>query len=126
MARLLLWRACCCALSRSAQAVGDALGDLLLVVALLVPLMREQRTDDAIAAWNALYADLFSRQGKVKGERRRRRRRRERPTRDRAVKDRALIKTTDDEMRAVAPAGLQEAIDAAVVSVFDADADARR
>jgi hypothetical protein len=51
-----------------AQAVGDALGDLLLVAALLIALMHGNNSD-AIGAWTSLYADLFSRQGKVKGER---------------------------------------------------------
>lgn len=79
------------------QAVGDALGDLLLVAALLLRTTPAGR--DAIEQWAALYDELPSRQGKV------------------SVRDRTVIRTTADETRAVAPAGLQEAIDAACARV---------
>jgi phosphoacetylglucosamine mutase len=78
------------------QAVGDALGDLLLVAALL--LRTTPRGADPIEHWAALYAELPSRQGKV------------------SVQNRAVICTTDDETRTTAPAGLQELIDAACKS----------
>ena len=52
----------------------------------------------AVADWDALYADLPSRQAKV------------------AVRDRAAVATTDDETRVTAPAALQAAIDAAVAA----------
>jgi phosphoacetylglucosamine mutase len=73
------------------QAVGDAIGDLLLVAALL--LRATPASADPIEHWAQLYAELPSRQGKV------------------SVGDRSAIRTTADETRATAPAGLQEKID---------------
>jgi phosphoacetylglucosamine mutase len=73
------------------QAVGDAIGDLLLVAALLLRTTPPARSP--IEHWAALYTELPSRQGKV------------------SVRDRAVICTTADETRATAPAGLQEKID---------------
>lgn len=72
------------------QAVGDAISDLLLVDAIL------HLTGSDIPSWNTLYNDLPSQQTKV------------------AVPDRSLIVTNANETRVTAPAGLQEAIDAAV------------
>ena len=74
------------------QAVGDAISGLLLVEAVL-------RRGTPLAEWEALYADLPSRQTKL------------------TVKDRAAITTADAERRCVAPAGLQDAIDALVAKV---------
>jgi len=72
------------------QATGDALADLLAVEAALRVLGLD------LAAWDAWYADLPSRQLKVK------------------VPDRGAVRTTDDETRCVAPRALQDRIDAAV------------
>eukprot|EP00899_Mesostigma_viride_P012220 jgi/Mesvir1/2099/Mv16631-RA.1 len=76
------------------QAVGDAISGILLVEAALalLGLSMEQ--------WAQLYSDLPSRQLKVK------------------VADRSVVVTTLDETRALAPAGLQDAIDARVVRVY--------
>ena len=74
------------------QAVGDAISGLLLVEAVL-------RCGTALEDWEGLYADLPSRQTKLR------------------VADRAAIVTADAERRCVAPAGLQAAIDAAVTKV---------
>ncbi|WIA14576.1 hypothetical protein OEZ85_003092 [Tetradesmus obliquus] len=71
------------------QAVGDAISGLLLCDAVL-------RSGTSLAEWQALYTDLPSRQLKL------------------VVADRTVITTTDAERRCVTPAGLQDAIDAAV------------
>ena len=73
-------------------AVGDALSGILVVEAVL----RAKGWD--LARWNAMYADLPSKQVKV------------------TVADRSVIATTDAERRATTPAGLQPAIDAAVAA----------
>jgi len=59
-----------------------------------------------LADWDATYLDLPSKQVKVR------------------VRDRSVIVTADAERRAVAPEGMQAAIDAIVAS-FGKDADAR-
>ena len=74
------------------QAVGDAISGLLLVEAVL-------RCGTSLEQWEALYADLPSRQTKLK------------------VADRAAITTADAERRCVTPAGLQAAIDGVVAKV---------
>ncbi|GBF88939.1 phosphoacetylglucosamine mutase [Raphidocelis subcapitata] len=74
------------------QAVGDAISGALLVEAVL-------RCGTTLEAWEGLYADLPSRQTKLR------------------VANRAAIATADAERRCVAPAGLQAAIDAAVAKV---------
>eukprot|EP00897_Mesotaenium_endlicherianum_P002918 jgi/Mesen1/2654/ME000167S01806 len=71
------------------QAVGDALSGVLLVEAVL------RHYAWSVRDWDRLYADLPSRQLKVR------------------VADRTKIETTDAETRVVAPAGLQDAIAAA-------------
>jgi phosphoacetylglucosamine mutase len=75
------------------QATGDAISDLLAVLGVLIV------TPMSYKEWTKLYEDFPSRQLKVK------------------VKDRNLIKTTDDECSTVAPSGLQEKIDHLVSSV---------
>lgn len=70
------------------QAVGDAISGLLLVEAVL-------RCGTPLGTWEALYADLPSRQSKLK------------------VKDRSAITTADAERTVVTPPGLQAAIAAA-------------
>ena len=75
------------------QAVGDALSGILLVEAAL------RRRGWGLADWAGLYADLPSRQLKVR------------------VADRGAIVTTDAETRCAEPRGLQAAIDAAVAPV---------
>jgi len=82
------------------QAVGDAISGLLLVEAIL-------RCGTTLEQWEALYADLPSRQTKLK------------------VADRARIATANAERRCVAPEGLQAAIDAAVTRVARGRAFAR-
>jgi phosphoacetylglucosamine mutase len=74
------------------QAVGDAISGLLLVEAIL-------RCGTTLEQWEGLYADLPSRQTKLK------------------VADRGAITTADAERRCVTPEGLQAAIDAAVAKV---------
>jgi phosphoacetylglucosamine mutase len=75
------------------QAVGDALSGILLVEAAL------RRKGWGLPQWAALYADLPSRQLKVR------------------VADRNAIATTHAETRVAQPHGLQAAIDAAVARV---------
>jgi phosphoacetylglucosamine mutase len=75
------------------QAVGDAFSNILLVEACLI------RKGWGLSDWAALYHDLPSRQLKVR------------------VADRGVIVTADADRRAVAPPGLQEAIDEAVLGV---------
>ncbi|XP_050376519.1 phosphoacetylglucosamine mutase isoform X2 [Argentina anserina] len=70
------------------QAVGDALGGMLLVEAIL------QHMGWSIEKWNALYQDLPSRQLKVK------------------VADRTAVVTANAETVVAKPPGIQEAIDA--------------
>jgi hypothetical protein len=65
------------------QAVGDALSDLLFAEAV------RTLKGWTVQAWDALYADLPSRQAKL------------------PVRDRAAVVTTDDETRVVRPAELQ-------------------
>uniref|UniRef100_A0A7S0WZQ3 Phosphoacetylglucosamine mutase n=1 Tax=Chlamydomonas leiostraca TaxID=1034604 RepID=A0A7S0WZQ3_9CHLO len=72
------------------QSVGDALSCILAVELAL------RRKGWDCAAWQGLYTDLPSRQTKL------------------GVKDRAAITTTDAERKCVKPAGLQDAVDAAV------------
>jgi len=72
------------------QAVGDALSDLLLVDAILT--LKQWNID----TWNNLYEDLPSRQCKVK------------------VEDRSMIKTNENETRAISPDTLQPALDEAM------------
>lgn len=62
------------------QAVGDALGGLLLVEVIL-------RSGTTLEQWEGLYADLPSKQTKL------------------TVADRTAITTTDAERRAVTPPG---------------------
>jgi phosphoacetylglucosamine mutase len=76
------------------QAVGDALSDLLLVDAIL-QIKGWTITDD----WKKLYTDLPSRQCKVK------------------VEDRTMIQTNENETRCTSPVELQDALDAAIVTV---------
>lgn len=82
------------------QAVGDAISGLLLCDAVL-------RSGTSLADWQALYTDLPSRQLKL------------------VVTDRTVITTTDAERRCVTPAGLQDAIDAAVARYESGRAFAR-
>ena len=70
-----------------AQAVGDAISDMLFVEAVLT--LRGWQLED----WDALYTDLPSRQTKL------------------PVMDRSVITTTPDETRCTAPASLQPALD---------------
>jgi phosphoacetylglucosamine mutase len=72
------------------QATGDAFSDLLAVDAMLRVLSFDE------AKWNALYADLPSRQLKVK------------------VVDRSQVLTTQDETRCIRPQALQAKLDHAV------------
>ena len=72
------------------ETVGDAIADLLATEVILSLL--HLTLDD----WLNMYADLPQRQLKV------------------AVRDRTMIQTTDAERRCVAPARLQDAIDALV------------
>jgi phosphoacetylglucosamine mutase len=69
------------------QTVGDAISDLLVVECILAA------RDWDIASWNSQYTDLPNRQLKI------------------AVKDRAVIQTTDAERRVTEPAELQTAVD---------------
>ena len=71
-------------------AVGDALSGILVVEAVL------RSKGWGLSEWDVMYEDLPSRQVKV------------------SVADRSVITTTDAERRAVTPAAMQEAIDAAV------------
>eukprot|EP01031_Cornospumella_fuschlensis_P035414 gene35414-42925_t len=75
------------------QTVGDALSDLLLTLAIL------QVLELSYLQWHAMYSDLPSRQIKV------------------AVPDKNLLKCSDDEMRLVAPASVQERLDIAMNSI---------
>jgi phosphoacetylglucosamine mutase len=75
------------------QAIGDALSDAMFVEAVLA------LKGWSVQAWDALYADLPSRQTKL------------------AVADRTAFVPVDDETRLVAPAPLQAAIDALVAAV---------
>ena len=75
------------------QAVGDAISDLLLVEAVLAV------RGWSVAEWDAMYADLPSRQTKL------------------PVADRGALTTTDDETRLVAPAALQAALDGLMAAV---------
>ena len=70
------------------QAVGDALADALLVEAILCV------TKTSIEGWDAIYADLPSRQLKQK------------------VKSREALKPNANETRLLSPTNLQDAIDA--------------
>lgn len=72
------------------QTVGDAISDMLVVECVLAD------RDWDCAEWLACYQDLPNRLGKV------------------AVRDRALVTTTDAERRVVTPAGLQDGVDALV------------
>eukprot|EP00730_Choanoeca_flexa_P009797 TRINITY_DN1339_c0_g1_i1.p1 TRINITY_DN1339_c0_g1~~TRINITY_DN1339_c0_g1_i1.p1 ORF type:complete len:531 (+),score=124.34 TRINITY_DN1339_c0_g1_i1:168-1595(+) len=72
------------------QTVGDAISDMLMVEAILA--LKNMQNEQ----WVAMYQDLPNRQLKVK------------------VADRTAIETTDAERRCVAPAGLQDAINALV------------
>lgn len=99
------------------EAVGDALADMLLVEAALV--LRAQppqsqpaaavssagesaaSSSNAVLAWDAQYADLPSRQLKVK------------------VRDRSGVRTTDAERRVVEPAALQEGVDRLLAATHD-------
>jgi phosphoacetylglucosamine mutase len=74
------------------QAIGDALSDVLLVEAVLA--LRGW----GVADWDAIYADLPSRQAKL------------------AVRDRTAVTVTADETRVVAPSPLQDAVDALVAA----------
>ena len=75
------------------QAVGDAISDMLFVLAALKVLKLD------IFTWNDLYKDLPSKQLKI-------------PT---AYKN--LITCTDDETRTLTPPGLQEALDSAMKEI---------
>ena len=83
------------------QATGDAMADLLAVEAVLCA--ENLSLDD----WDAMYKDLPSRQLKCK------------------VKDRAAIKTSEDETKVLQPVALQNAIDAAVKKYASGRAFAR-
>jgi len=72
------------------QTVGDAISDMLVVECVLAD------RDWDCAEWLACYQDLPNRLGKV------------------AVRDRALVTTTDAERRVVTPVGLQDGVDALV------------
>lgn len=74
------------------QTVGDAFSDLLLVEVILA------HSGQSVKDWLAQFADLPSRQLKVK------------------IANRAVVLTTDAERRCTAPAGLQERIDALAAS----------
>lgn len=78
------------------QMVNQAVGDSLSVVLLVELAMRRRRW--TFADWLALYADLPSRHAKL------------------TVTDRHVIATEDADRRVVSPAGLQEAVDAAVAA----------
>lgn len=69
------------------QTVGDAISDLLLVIAILT--IKDWSPSD----WDSCYTDLPNRLSKVE------------------VKDRTIFKTTDAERRLVSPPGLQNKID---------------
>ena len=84
------------------QCVGDAVSDMLLVE---VALFHRGWT---LSDWDAVYEDLPSSMLKVK------------------VADRSAITTTDAERKCVAPAGLQDAIDALVNAGPDGTAGVRR
>mmetsp|Transcript_7618 Transcript_7618/g.14412 ORF Transcript_7618/g.14412 Transcript_7618/m.14412 type:complete len:645 (+) Transcript_7618:148-2082(+) len=75
------------------QAVGDALSDLFLVDAILY------LKGWSLPIWNDMYKDMPSRQCKVR------------------VKDRNIIRTNDNETRAVSPPALQQALDEAMTSM---------
>ena len=75
------------------QAVGDALSDLLAVLAVL------QNLEISPQEWAALYTDYPSRQTKIK------------------VPDRRAVKCSADETRVIEPADLQHAIDEIVKEV---------
>jgi Phosphomannomutase len=79
------------------QAVGDALSDLFLVDAILY------LKGWSLPTWNGLYKDMPSRQGKVR------------------VKDRNVIRTNDNETRAVSPPALQRALDDAMTCMAEKD-----
>lgn len=84
------------------QATGDAMSDFLAVVGVLAATKfddGEGGFERKFESWNALYSDLPSRQLKVK------------------VKDRALIRTVEDESRCLEPVSLQSAIDRLVNEV---------
>lgn len=75
------------------QAVGDAISDMLFVLAAMKVLNLD------IFAWNNLYKDLPSKQLKI------------------ATAYKSLITCTDDETRALTPPGLQEALDSAMKEI---------
>lgn len=75
------------------QAVGDALSDLLLVDAILF------LKGWTLQSWNSLYADIPSRQCKVR------------------VKDRSVVTTNENETMATSPPSLQLALDSAIASL---------
>jgi phosphoacetylglucosamine mutase len=75
------------------QVTGDAISDMLLCLAVL------QVYSMSAEQWSALYRDLPSRQIKCK------------------VSDKSLISCSEDEMRVVQPAALQERLDAAMAGV---------
>jgi phosphoacetylglucosamine mutase len=72
------------------QAVGDAIGDMLMIEAILA------LKDWSLADWASLYTDLPSKMDKV------------------VVADRTQITTNDDETQCLEPEGLQVFIDAVV------------
>ncbi len=74
------------------QCVGDAISGLLLVEAVF-------RSGTSLSDWQSIYADLPSRQTKLK------------------VADRSAITTTDAERVCVTPAGLQAVVEAAAKAV---------
>lgn len=73
--------------------VGDALSDLLCSLAMLTVLEMDY------AAWNDIYTELPSKQVKL------------------AVRDKSLLKCSDDETHLLSPASLQETLNAAMQSV---------
>lgn len=77
------------------QTVGDAISDLLVILAILYHL------DLTPARWNAAYSDLPNKLIKV------------------VVPDRTIFKTTDAERKLVAPEGLQARIDELVAQYQD-------
>ena len=87
------------------QAVGDALSDLLLVECILHLRRADAKAGEEISwnrdfqVWNNLYNELPSRQLKVK------------------VRDRLLVKTNENETKAISPHDLQPALDKAVHSI---------
>jgi len=83
------------------QATGDAMADLLAVEAILTV------EHISLETWGMMYRDLPSRQLKCQ------------------VADRTIIETTSDESRVIAPAALQDAIDAAVAKYTSGRAFAR-